>query len=196
MACPMRLTQGAATRHGLPQSRRFIALVALGALALTMTGCQFPPRNHYSAGTLPFPAAEGWAQLPTASMLAEAGIEPTDTFLCRPEMCGDPALVTSIALSAHEAGFVDQLAADPAHLLSRARPSHPPRRPQRRALQIVPLAVGAWRGASVEIGSTAPGARAAHLVILGRRLAIGAELMVTVAPSADAARRLAGQAVW
>jgi hypothetical protein len=192
----MRLTAGAASRHPPPRRQRFIAIFSLGALALMTTGCQFPPRNHYSPSTLPFPAAEGWAQLPTASMLAEAGIELTDTFLCRPEICGDPALVTRIALSTREAGFVDQLAEDPVRLLSQARASHAPRGPGRRALRIAPLAEGTWRGASVEVRSTIPGARPAHLVILGRRLATGAELMVTVAPSHEAARRLAGKALW
>jgi hypothetical protein len=194
MSGPVRLNAGAATRHRPQRAERLFAVAALVGFALT--GCQFPPRNHYSPSALPFPAAEGWAQLPTASMLAEAGIEPTDTFLCRPEMCGDPALVTRIALSAREAGFVDQLAADPARLLSRARPSHTPRRPERRAIGIAPLALGAWRGATVEIGSTVPGARPAHMVLLGRRLASGAELMVTVAPNPEAARRLAGAALW
>lgn len=190
---------GVGRRHPAnPRLRRLArAGLVLAALAL-LASCQSPPRNHYRFSSLPFAPAEGWAQLPTAQWLLDAGVRPEVIFFCRAADCGEDAVILRLTLHGREAGLVDRLAEDPGRLLLAAHPTYPARKPRsgrQIGRDVARIAAPGWTGAIVALESASHPGRAAHVAILGRNAGGVGQLSVAIAQSASLAGQLVRQAL-
>jgi hypothetical protein len=142
------------------------------------------------------PASQGWLELPTASWLVNDGLMPAGASFCPRETCEGEGLVARFRLTGAEVRAARLLAEDPVRALAGAeqvtarRLAAKARRPAapRGATEVVALHLGDWRGAAVTLHPSANGTRTAFLVAVTRLEADGADLLISVGPSAGQAR--------
>ncbi len=173
---------------------RMASMVAIAILGLPSCG-KLPALNH-RLSALPLSPAQGWVFLPTARWLLNAGIEPTELVLCPRDACAEQSFVTRMELTGLERSFADRVASDPVRTLGLAKPGRlNVKAPAKRTIDIIPLAIGPWRGGLVRLGSSKDPDRAAHVAVLARRDGDAAHLLMAVATTAEAARAQASLAL-
>jgi len=173
-----------------------IGIAAGAAIVAGLPGCGLI--GHYSSGIAGLPPDGRWDQLPIGRWLMDPGVEVDGIAYCRAAVCEEPGFAARLRLNGAEAMLVRQIASKPEPLLTR-RPEPSWRRiaNHRREqnpgpTRVTRYALGNWRGAEVALFPRSANGKAAFAVVLAR-LDDGA-LVIAVAETTDAARRLAASA--
>ncbi len=179
--------------------RRFTPIWAVLLLGLAAGACReiatvvdvaFP-------STVPgLPSDQPWVSLPVRRWLTETGIEPLAVSACFAPACSEPAAVMLLRAQGRDAADLARAASDPAGLAAALNGGPPPpadrkgRKPPRARAAAEPEREGDLTGYSVRLARP-DGRRSAAGYVLAAQRGDSVTALVIVAPTVEAARRLA-----